>query len=139
MAVPKQKNNLPLPDVTFFGTVSAMNSKANEQVLTALRQVVGATLKNWLDENKAEVLQALLAAADEHPTPPQPAERREEKHEVQFLKTAELAARWQLHPETVRKMLREGRLPRMFIGRRCLVPMSAIMTCEEKGVVPSRR
>jgi hypothetical protein len=39
-----------------------MNSTANEQVLTALQQVVGATLKNWLDENKAEVLQALRTA-----------------------------------------------------------------------------
>jgi hypothetical protein len=40
-----------------------MKSKANEPVLAALQQVVGTTLKNWLDENKAEVLQALRAAA----------------------------------------------------------------------------
>ena len=116
-----------------------MKSNASVQVLTALQRVVGATLKNWLDENKAEVLQALRAAAAEHPTPSQSTERREEKREAQFLKTAELAARWQLHPETVRKMLRQGRLPRMYIGRHGLVPLSAIRECEQKGAVPSRR
>ena len=80
-------------------TVRAMNSTANEQVLTALQQVVGATLKNWLDENKAEVIQALRAAVPAPQMPPPAAKpaAAEEKRQPQFLNTAELAARWQLH------------------------------------------
>jgi hypothetical protein len=93
-----------------------MNSTANEQVLTALQQVVGATLKNWLDENKAEVLQALRTAVPMSQTPPQPAKKAEEKREPQFLNTAEVAARWQPYSETVRTLLRDARLPRTFIG-----------------------
>jgi len=117
--------------------IQAMKSKANEQVLVALQHVVGATLKNWLDENKTEVLQALRAVAESR-TPPQLPMKPQEKCEPRFLNTAEVAARWRLHPETVRRMLREGRLPRMFTGQRRLVPLSAIADCEENGAVPSR-
>ena len=117
-----------------------MNSKANEQVLTALQQVVGATLKKWLDENKAEVIQALRTALPAPHAPPLPKTAvPEEERQPQFLNTAEVAARWQLHRESVRRMVREGRLPRMYIGRRILVPLSVIIDCEEKGAVPSRR
>jgi hypothetical protein len=38
---------------TVASTVLAMNSTANEQVLTALHQAVNATLKGWLHRNKA--------------------------------------------------------------------------------------
>jgi hypothetical protein len=117
-----------------------MNSTANEQVLTALRQVVGATLKNWLDENKAEVIQALRAALPAPQAPPLPKTAApEEERQPQFLNTAEVAARWQLHRESVRRIVRQGRLPRMHVARRILVPMNAIIDCEQKGAVPSRR
>jgi excisionase family DNA binding protein len=119
------------------GTVLAMKSKANEQVLAALQQVVGAALINWLDENRADVLQALRAAVAERQSPP--AKMPEAKREPQFLNTAEVAARWQLHRETVRLMVRQGRLPRMSIGRRVLVPLSAILESEKQGWVPGRR
>ncbi|HEY5911355.1 MAG TPA: helix-turn-helix domain-containing protein [Verrucomicrobiae bacterium] len=118
-----------------------MKSKANEVVLTALQQVVGATLKSWLDENKAEVIQAVRAAVAIPQVPP-PATRTtaaEPKREPEYLKVAEVAARWKLHPETVRDMVRQERLPRMRIGGRILVPMSAIAECEKQGWVPSRR
>jgi len=39
-----------------------MNSRADEQALASLQQVVGAPLKRWLNENKAEVIKALRAA-----------------------------------------------------------------------------
>lgn len=119
-------------------TVLDMSSKANEQVLASLRQVVSAALKDWLDEHKADVLQALRDAVPAPQISPSTAKAAEENRQPQFLNTAEVAARWRLHPETVRRMLRHGRLPRMFIGRRRLVPLSAITDCEEKGAVPSR-
>jgi excisionase family DNA binding protein len=114
-----------------------MKTTANEPVLAALKQVVGTSLKNWLDEHEADVLQALRAAIAERQPPP--ARMPEAKREPQFLNTAEVAARWQLHRETVRLMVRQGRLPRMTIGRRVLVPMSAIVECEKQGWVASRR
>ena len=120
-------------------TLRAMKSKANEQVIVALQQVVGATLRNWLDGNRADVLQALRIAVAESQRPQPPAKVAQAKLEPQFLNTAEVAARWQLHPESVRRLVREGRLPRMSIGRRSMVPLGAIIECEKKGAVPSRR
>jgi hypothetical protein len=48
-------------------TLRAMNSTANEQVLTALQQVVGAKLKSWLDENKTGANKE-NNACDAHPS-----------------------------------------------------------------------
>ncbi|HEY5911347.1 MAG TPA: helix-turn-helix domain-containing protein [Verrucomicrobiae bacterium] len=114
-----------------------MNSNANEQVLTALQQVVGATLKSWLYENKAEVIQALRAAVPtpQVPTPPAKTALAATKAEPQFLNTADIAARWQLHRESVRRLVRQGRLPRMFVGRRVLVPLSAILEYERQNTI----
>lgn len=124
-------------------TLPAMKSNANEQVLSALQQVVGATLKNWLDENKAEVIQALREAVPTPQTPPPPAkttaEAVEEKRQPQFLNTAELAARWQLHMESVRRLVRRRELPGMHVGRRVLVPLSAVMEYEKQNTLPNRR
>ena len=119
-----------------------MNSNANELVLAALQQVVGDALKCWLDDNKPDVLHAIQVAvtAQQPPPPPSPPVRPSPATpEPKFLNTAEIAARWRLHPETVRRLIREGRLPRMYVGRRRLVPMSAVLACEEQGWVPSRR
>jgi hypothetical protein len=84
-----------LPIVSGGKTLPATNSTANEQVLTALQQVVGATLKNWLDEDKADQLQALRAAVPALQPPP-PAARTaaaDSKREPKFLNVAEVATR----------------------------------------------
>jgi excisionase family DNA binding protein len=118
-----------------------MNSTANEQVLTALQQVVGATLKNWLDENKAEVIQALRAAvpAPQIPLPPATAAAAGDKRQPQFLNTTEVAARWQLHVESVRRLVRRRELPGMHVARRVLVPLTAVMEYEKQNTLPKRR
>jgi len=118
-----------------------MKPKANEAVLAALQQVVGTVLKRWLEEKKAEVIQALRAAVPtpQVPTPPAKAALAETKPEPRFLNTADIAARWQLHRESVRRLVRQGRLPRMCIGRRVLVPLSAVMEYERTSTLPTRR
>jgi hypothetical protein len=65
----------------------AMNSKANEQVLAALQEVVAATPKGWLDENKAQVLEAIHAVVVERPAP-LPDRPAVESREPKFLNTA---------------------------------------------------
>lgn len=50
-----------------------MNSTANEKVLTTLQQEVSTAMKDWLDENKAEIIQALRAAVPMPQMPPLPA------------------------------------------------------------------
>jgi hypothetical protein len=117
-----------------------MNSKANEQVLTALQQVVGATLKKWLDENKAEVIQALRTAVPLPQMLQPPAKTKvDEKREPKFLKAAEVAARWQLHVESIRRLVRQRQLPGMHVARRILVPLSAVIDYEKQNTLPCRR
>ena len=118
-----------------------MNSTANEQVLTALQQVVGATVKNWLDENKADVLQTLRAAVPTPQTPPPPARMAavQDTRQPQFLSTAEVAARWQLQVESVRRLVRRRELPGMHVARRVLLPFSAVIEYEKQNTLPIRR
>lgn len=52
-----------------------------------------------------------------------------------FLTTAELAARWHRHEETIRRMLRENRLACMIIGRRKLIPLSTILAFENAATI----
>ena len=91
-------------------TLMAMNSKANQQLITALQQVVAATLKHWLDVIKDEVIQALRDAMPMVQTPAPVTKSvamaaAEAKREPKFLNVVEVAARWKLHPETVREMV----------------------------------
>ncbi|HEY3855687.1 MAG TPA: hypothetical protein VGO67_14960 [Verrucomicrobiae bacterium] len=70
-----------LPVTPKNNTLTAMKCQANEKVLTALQQVVGAAVKSWLNENKAEVLQSLCAThADNCKRLPQIAKEVKEKH-----------------------------------------------------------
>jgi hypothetical protein len=117
-------------------TFPTMKSKLNEEIVAALQQVVGAAVKSWLNENRTEVLRALSAVGA--PCDHQQVEKPKENREPQFLTAAEVAARWQFHPESVRKMIRQGRLPRVYISRRILVPMSAIVDYERQGTVLGR-
>ena len=108
-----------------------MKSNANEQILFALQEVVGTAVKRWLDDNKPELLRAFGEASGQNSALQKQPERAVSKSEPQFLDTLEIATRWRLVPETVRRMVRDGRLPRTSVsGRRILVPISAILAYE---------
>jgi len=57
----------------------------------------------------------------------------------EFLTAADVAQRWQLHPESVRRMIREGRIPRVGVGRHYRVAFTTVEALEKNGAVPSRR
>jgi hypothetical protein len=52
-----------------------------------------------------------------------------------FLTPKLVAGRWYRHVETVRKDLRNGKIPSVVIGRRRLVPLAAIEKLEQEGMV----
>jgi signal transduction histidine kinase len=114
-----------------------MKSTVTKQIISALQQVVSAAVKDWLNENRAEIVRALHDSIAESLTAlnmTRPGVKREPK----FLDNSELAERWKLHPETIRSFVRQGRLPRMSIGRNILVPVTAVAECEKQGWVPGR-
>jgi excisionase family DNA binding protein len=45
----------------------------------------------------------------------------------------QVAARWHWHTESVRRMIRERRLPCVIIGRRLLVPEEELLRTESQG------
>ena len=55
-----------------------------------------------------------------------------------FLTPAELARRWRWHPESIRRWTRLGKLPIVKIGRRTLIPFSAVEAIEADGRIISK-
>ena len=53
----------------------------------------------------------------------------------QLLSPGALAARWEYHPESVRRKIRNGTLPAIRIGGRLRVPLEAIEKIESDGRV----
>jgi excisionase family DNA binding protein len=50
-----------------------------------------------------------------------------------FLSPRELSQRWSFHPESVRRMLREGRLPVTKMGKRLRVAVADVLAYEEQN------
>jgi len=52
-----------------------------------------------------------------------------------FLTPAQLAARWQLHVESIRRKIRTGEIGSLVIGRRRLIPLEVINKLEINATV----
>jgi excisionase family DNA binding protein len=50
-----------------------------------------------------------------------------------FLSAAQLARRWQMHAESIRRMIREKRLPATRIGRRLRISLAEVERLEGEG------
>lgn len=112
-----------------------MKFKAGETLLTVLQNIISSTLKQWLDDNRAEFLRiARETMLDDERAKREPQHTRS----GEFLTVAELALRWHLNPETVRRMIRDGRIPSVLVGRHHRVAIAAIEAFEASGSLPRR-
>lgn len=50
-----------------------------------------------------------------------------------FLSPRELSERWSFHPESIRRMLREGRLPVTKMGKRLRVAVADVVAYEDQN------
>ena len=56
---------------------------------------------------------------------------------MKYLSSTDVCQRWQFHPESIRRMIRQGRLPAIRIGRRLLVAQGDVEAFEStRRVVP---
>lgn len=101
-------------------------------LLTELRTAVARALKDWLDANKAEFLTAIRGATAGRRSDATP-ELSPQK--PRFLTLSDVAKRWQVHPVTVRRMVRDKRLPGIWVGRSIRVPLPAVEAAERRGNV----
>ena len=58
---------------------------------------------------------------------------------AQFLSPSQLHERWGFHPESLRRMIREGRLPAIRIGKRLRIPLAEIEAYETANRIISQR
>ena len=112
-----------------------MRAKPDEQLLVALQQTVSTALRQWLAENKGEVLQMVREAVFESQTAKQERQQQPTRRS-EFLTVVEVARRWQLHPESVRRMIRQEGIPAVRVGRHNRVALSALEKFEHGGAVP---
>ena len=50
-----------------------------------------------------------------------------------YLSPRDLSQRWSFHPESIRRMLREGRLPVTKMGKRVRVALADVLAYEEQN------
>ena len=114
-----------------------MKSEQDNQLLTALKETISAAFAQWLDRNKSEVLSLVRDAIIKAQSTETPRENKVVSRP--YLTSADLAGRWQLHPESVRRILRQGRIPSVLVGRFHRVAIAVVEAIEKNGTVPGHR
>ena len=56
-----------------------------------------------------------------------------------FYNPTQLHHRWSFHPESIRRMIRQGRLPAVRIGKRLLVAQADVEAFEQKNPVVANK
>jgi excisionase family DNA binding protein len=112
-----------------------MKSTPDGSLLAVLQSTVSTTLKQWLDDNKAEFVRVAREAMLDNDRVQRGQKRT---GSAEFLTVAEVAQRWQLNPETVRRMIRDGRIPSVLAGRHHRVAAATIAAFETSGSLPRR-
>jgi hypothetical protein len=113
--------------------MEVMKSKSDGQLLAALQQTVSAALKRWLDEHKDEVLRVVSNSLLARETSMQQRQvtQGQTVERDNLLTVYDLAERWQFHPESVRRMIRQGRVPSFIVGRQHRVELAAVVAFEK--------
>lgn len=93
-----------------------MKRKVSDQIVEALQQAVERGVKQWLNENKQELLATTKQALIEAHRPVEPSEPQVE--ESVYLTPSQLAARWGFHVGSVLRRLRAESWPTVRVGRR---------------------
>lgn len=89
-------------------------------------------MKQWLNENKREVLAVFKQAIRE--TEQFKAAKEDKSVDVQRLLTpADVAVRWGFHVESVRRLIRRERWPVIRVGSRILIPNAFVEKYESEA------
>ena len=61
------------------------------------------------------------------------------KRAGEFLTPTELADRWRWHPESIRRLLRQKRLPSLRLGGKRIIPLADVLAYEVEHLVGHSR
>lgn len=107
-----------------------MKSLTEQTILGLIERAVTTVLKDWLHENRGEILQVVKETLVEIERAKQSGIQKEP---VGFLTVAELAQRWHLCPETIRRMIRDGRVRSIAAGRHHRIAIGTVQELERRG------
>jgi excisionase family DNA binding protein len=110
----------------------------NQQIVDGVKDALAKAFKQWLQENKDEIVKVVAASVATKVQPQTPASKPHVQAGQPFLTTCELARRWGVHQETVRRIARRRGLSSMKMGRRVLVPVKAVEEYEKDATLPRR-
>jgi hypothetical protein len=99
-----------------------MKPAAVAQIFEMLQEAVTLAMKQWLNENKQEILAALKQALTESQRF-NLAKKENPADAKPYLTSAQLAARWGFHIESVRRLVRRESWPVVRVGGRILIPI----------------
>jgi hypothetical protein len=109
-----------------------MKSITVAQIIETMQETVTLAIKQWLDENKQEVLATFKHALAESRRF-NVAEKEKPTDAKPYLTSAQLAARWGFHIESVRRLVRRESWPVVRVGRRILIPISFVEKYESEA------
>jgi excisionase family DNA binding protein len=95
------------------------------QIIETIQEAITLAMKQWLNENKQEVLAALKQALAEGQQF-NVAEKEKTIDPKPYLSPAQLAARWGFHVESVRRLVRRESWPVVRVGRRIRIPIAFV-------------
>ena len=102
-----------------------MKPAAIAQIIETIQEAITLAMKQWLNENKQEVLAALKQALAEGQQF-NVAEKEKTIDPKPYLSPAQLAARWGFHVESVRRLVRRESWPVVRVGRRIRIPIAFV-------------
>jgi hypothetical protein len=97
-----------------------------------------SAVKRWLDNNQKEILAAIAKGLDTRKSlidaaQPLAARNNAAADDRPYLTTAQLAARWGFHVESVRRIHRRDDWPVARIGRRICIPLALVKKIEAEA------
>ena len=112
---------------------------SNKQIVDGVKDALSKAFKAWLDENRTEILKMTAEAVAARVRLPkrteperQPEPQPKSAPQRHFLTTAQLAERWHYHQESIRRLVREGELSCVRLGRQVRLPVEEIERYEQQ-------
>jgi excisionase family DNA binding protein len=109
----------------------------NKQIIGLFREALAGGLRSWLSDHTGEIIKAVACSARSPVN--ERIQRKPASEEMQsaqiYFTPAEVAERWQFHPESVRRIVRRGGLSVIRIGRQIRVPARVVENYERDALL----
>lgn len=107
------------------------------ELAKCVRAILSEAIADWLEGHRSEIISAFTHAAMLRDREQKQTRAQEKPNEPIYFTPSELAERWGFHKESIRRMIRQGRLPTARASRRLLIPVEEIKKYEHETFTPA--